>query len=439
MEAGISRELQEFRTTVKTYMAIQPEASQYDIAKALHVTRSKVQRAIAANKRSPNGVSKSVSPQEEPLQYSEKGDSAELSSKSRRIKTLDHLLESGNVDLETWDVDRFIVNKWEVGARGEDGLQVEPLFQVKAWLKRKTPIVIAIESLLADMKRNSVRVPKLKHKRKSHKRNLAMELSIYDVHYGLRCYRPAASGEWNMDIAGQIYLETVEHLIAQVEHHGVLDEILFPIGNDFLHADNREHTTTKGTLQPGCEQWDIMVRRGYMLLIGVVERLKELAPVRVISVAGNHANHTEQLMGDILWAYFHNDKNVTVDISSQPTKFWQWGTVLLGFEHGHELRNNLRLAGLMSTLVPREWADTTYREWHLGDQHRKASGKPSMFEEQGVSVEYLPGLTPPNVWSTRRGYIGQKRGGLAYIWDKKSGAVARYHACINNETGEVMT
>jgi len=75
------------------------------------------------------------------------------------IKTLDELLEAAKVDLTVWDVERWIVNKWPVGAKTADkslsyekgvvtgtieehGLTVAALWQVKAWLIRKDPICI---------------------------------------------------------------------------------------------------------------------------------------------------------------------------------------------------------------------------------------------------------------------------------------------------------
>lgn len=82
---------------------------------------------------------------------------ATYESKSPRIKTLEQLLEAAEVDLSIWKVDHWLVNKWEVGAREqwtditwkdgrieeghkrEEGLHVEPLWQVKAWLVRIKP------------------------------------------------------------------------------------------------------------------------------------------------------------------------------------------------------------------------------------------------------------------------------------------------------------
>ena len=77
--------------------------------------------------------------QNEKIEKEEKGNKAKVRSKSHRIKTLDQLLEATEVDLDIWDVDHYKVNKWEVGSKHPDtgDIVVEPLFQVKASLKRK--------------------------------------------------------------------------------------------------------------------------------------------------------------------------------------------------------------------------------------------------------------------------------------------------------------
>ena len=78
--------------------------------------------------------------QNEKIEKEENGNKAKVRSKSHRIKTLDQLLEATDTDLDTWYVERHKVNKWEVGSKHPDTgeVVVEPLFQVKASLKRKT-------------------------------------------------------------------------------------------------------------------------------------------------------------------------------------------------------------------------------------------------------------------------------------------------------------
>src|SRR5689334_6849187 len=80
-------------------------------------------------------------PSNQPLEvFDQDGDKAIATVMIPGLKTLDDLLKHMKVDLSVWDVERHVINKWEVGSKhprtGE--VTVTPLFQIKAWLKRKT-------------------------------------------------------------------------------------------------------------------------------------------------------------------------------------------------------------------------------------------------------------------------------------------------------------
>jgi hypothetical protein len=97
---------------------------------------------------------------EEVASYDESENEKVLSSYGTRITTLQQLVEACKINLDEWVIERHVINKWEVGARKktkslvfekgsmsgsieDDGtITVEPLFQVKAWLIRKTPVEI---------------------------------------------------------------------------------------------------------------------------------------------------------------------------------------------------------------------------------------------------------------------------------------------------------
>lgn len=107
--------------------------------------------------KSPANTERKSSKSGKSLEFKKEKNTATITSTSARIRTLEQLLEAAQVDLSVWRVDRYIVNKWEVGAKPrwadlefdhgrisgslhEEGLQVEPLWQVKAWLVRIVPI-----------------------------------------------------------------------------------------------------------------------------------------------------------------------------------------------------------------------------------------------------------------------------------------------------------
>jgi len=89
--------------------------------------------------------------------FSEKGNYATTWSASVRVKTLAQLLEETQTDLSVWKVKDHEFTKWEVGAKPrwadlhfdegritghlhEEGLQVEPLWRVRAHLVRIKPL-----------------------------------------------------------------------------------------------------------------------------------------------------------------------------------------------------------------------------------------------------------------------------------------------------------
>jgi hypothetical protein len=169
----------------------------------------------------------------------------------------------------------------------------------------------------------------------------------------------------------------------------------------------------------------------------MVDRLAQIAPVRVIQVSGNHDYVASFSLGHVLKAYYRNNENVSVEVNPSPYKFYKFGANLIGFDHGHHIKAG-KLAGLMAQHCREHWATTSFREWHLGDQHRKGTGSPVVMEEQGVSVEYLPALTPPNGWHKLKGFNWQQRGAMGFVWDHDEGPIARLQVNLDSYTGKPM-
>lgn len=79
--------------------------------------------------------------EDEEMSFNEDGNTATLEYKStENPKTLEDLLHTCGVDTVIWEVDRYVVNKWEVAMRIAEQVVHRPLFQVKAWLIRRIPI-----------------------------------------------------------------------------------------------------------------------------------------------------------------------------------------------------------------------------------------------------------------------------------------------------------
>lgn len=108
-----------------------------------------------------------------------------------RIVTEEQLLGIYNISLDDWEVEKKVINTWEVGAKTPDGtLAVTPLFQIKIWLKSKTPIKTLEEIRLEfkeDLKALSPKVAPIKYNSPAKGDPKLLELNIFDLHFGKIC------------------------------------------------------------------------------------------------------------------------------------------------------------------------------------------------------------------------------------------------------------
>jgi hypothetical protein len=127
-------------------------------------------------------------------------------------------------------------------------------------------------------------------------------------------------------------------------------------------------------------------------------------------------------------AVFRNSDRVHVDFSPTTRKYHRYGVNLIGFAHGcDEKIPDLPL--IMATERPRDWAETTTREFHVGHvHHSKRLSSRDIDSKMGVRVRTLQSLTPPDAWHYRCGFIGSTRAAEAFLWSRERGFVANFEA-----------
>lgn len=450
---------------VRKLVATNPGINQQEAAEALGRSVGAIRNALACARRE-KGIGARTNGKEEPARQhvtSEFGqDSGVLSSLHASIRTVDALLKAAEVDLSIWEVEKQIINKWEVvmrepattvGGAGDDALISvgrhgeqstlwtrksnkplhEPLWQVKVWLRRRTPRETALSSLLRTIEEKApllpkIRFPKVRTDIKDEEK--ALEVSIMDPHIGMLCFKGESDDPQNLESGAGLVLQAMDDLIRKGQiaaGREIFDQAFMPFGNDFTHTDNIEGATTAGTNQPEAISYHAVYDVAERVAIEMVNKLRRVArKVYVYEIPGNHSRVTDFTLSRVVRAWFHTDPNIIVDASADPYKFHRFGVNLIGFDHGHSI-SPIRLAGLMANERPYDLAEVRYKEWHLGDQHRKASSKPSAFEEQGVAIEYLPGLTAANGWHRHKAFNHQQRGAVGFVWGAKTGPISRFH------------
>ncbi len=339
---------------------------------------------------------------------SEKGNSSEIVwTTSTPVRTTEDALAKAEVNTSVWEVDRCVINSWEVGAKNDTGSMTKtPLWQVKLWLKRKkgwAPHEFAAE-VVSQLKRPT----RARKKPRPASSGLLAEIAIMDHHFGKLAWEPEVGGNYDVKIARDRYNAAADVLLADAASRNPA-RILLPLGNDFYHVDKGNNTTTAGTPQDCDGRWQKAYTHGLRCVRDLIDNALEIAPVDIIIVPGNHDKERAFTLGVMIAALYEQDARVQIDFSPNLKKRVVFGQNLLGFFHGHASpkRRIEQLPNEMAGLWKQEYAATTWREWHLGHLHSESEDvwRFRASESTGdMIVRRIPSLCGTDAWHYESGY-----------------------------------
>lgn len=356
--------------------------------------------------------------------YTENGNDAKIEQiTNHQIKTLEEMVIFCEIDTEQWIVDRWLCNKWEVGMRIDDRVKVQPLWQVKVWLKRNTKN-IAIndikERVLKEIKSFAPVYPKIEYKKFTDP--VMLEVNLFDFHFGKLVWGKESGKNYDLKIAKKLFIDCVKKIINLASPYQV-EKVLFIVGNDFFNVNSSAAQTFSGTPQSEDDRWKKTFHEGWKLVRDAIDMLTAIAPVDVVDIPGNHDFESAFYLGEVLAGVYEKNPNVIVDNNPKLRKYYRYGNNLIGFTHGKDEKIN-ELPLIMANEAGKDFSDTTYREWHLGDKHHKKDIKWIATEEiKGVTVRILRSLSATDQWHYSKGYINNVRAGEAFIWHKKNGLI----------------
>lgn len=251
-----------------------------------------------------------------------------------------------------------------------------------------------------------------------------LEISIPDMHIGKLSHKSETNEDYDLKIAVKRYKDAVQEILSRTNLEKV-ERILLPIGNDLINIDNENLTTVAGTPQDCDSRFSKMVKVTKELLIDTINQLAEIAPVDVVIVKGNHDSTVTFMIGEILDAWFHQNRNITIDNSPKWRKYYQYGKVGILYTHGEKEKVN-DLGLIFATEEAKLWADTKYRFAKLGHWHKSKEMKHvSVDTEVGFQVQILPSLSATDEWHYGKGYLGLKQC-KGYLYHKTKGEIAQY-------------
>lgn len=390
------------------------------------------------------------------VNYHEDSSGASLSGviktdKEKREDVLDEFLKVSGIDLSVWEVESFTIGEHTVSSKFRDqnlswdetGAMRGHAVRKNEWIKTKNKSIkvklkrkktrfdeAAIKSLIEKVP--SISIPKLAHSSNAFD-EVALEVAIYDAHIGKLAHGDEIGWRsWDTKKGIADMEENIEkHLNFGALHKP--SKIFIIIGQDLFHTDNVKGQTSFGDHVLDVDTRSMMiydlVYESYIKMVGMA---LQVAPVELVWVPGNHDYHTSYYLTHTLKQAYKDCKHVYVDIGKTSRKARLWGKTLVGWTHKIVGRHNT-WANELAQVWPKEWAESEFREWHHGDQHKKGEIKTApVFTSGGVTCRQVTALSEIDKWHYDNLFTDAVPGGESFLWSKYAGVFANYTAWVKN-------
>jgi hypothetical protein len=252
---------------------------------------------------------------------------------------------------------------------------------------------------------------------KTAKNPFAIVTSGGELHYGGSGWILETGEEFTREEAAERLIRTRQTMLEEVADRGRPEKFYYAIGHDFLAIDTDLGTTTAGTPQDTDGTAARIVSEGFDLALQDVDSLRQVAPVVIVSVPGNHDRLLTVALLKAMQAAYRNESDVIITFSAKSRTYDAYGDTLLGFAHGDGALKPEKYMATMAKEAPALWADTVYRAFFTGHLHSEV-----VRELVGGTHYQMPSLRGKDRYHERNGYLADSA--LAsYIVDKRRGVV----------------
>jgi hypothetical protein len=191
------------------------------------------------------------------------------------------------------------------------------------------------------------------------------------------------------------------------------------LGGDGLDIDNMQSTTTRGTPQSIDGSPEELAWTWVMLCKDYVDFMRQLCPVKVLCIPGNHDRYTTVLLRAAMAGWFSTADDVEVIEDLCTRQHLLYGGNLLTFMHG-DIGKVKDWPAIIAGEVPELWGLSQHRFIFTGHLHTERE-LPTFGD---VVVYRMPSLAGTDRWHHTHGYKS-RRALIAYVVDKERGVVAQ--------------
>ena len=244
-------------------------------------------------------------------------------------------------------------------------------------------------------------------------------LTITDFHLGMYAYEAETGDDWDVHIARDVFLNSVNDMIKASPKSGT--GVLCQLG-DFLHWDGILSVTPQsGHILDADTRYGKLVELAMSVMAeAVMMMLRRFDKVIVVSAEGNHDISGSIWLRKHIKHLFTNEPRLQVIDNDFPYYAHLHGRTMLGFHHGHKVKMAQLHKLFASEPRFREmWGQADYTYIHTGHYHHER-----LIEDGGAIAEQHPTLSGRDAYAARGGWVSG-RGAKVITYHKTDGEVAR--------------
>ena len=278
------------------------------------------------------------------------------------------------------------------------------------------------DELIKEMKRHSPKYRPIKRKKPTDGHLLVLDPA--DIHVGKVSVKSETGYHYDIDTAVNMVYEGTAGILQKASGFPI-ERIMLVVGNDVLHRDNAQNTTTSGTRQDVAGMWHEAFNAARIMYVNLIEGLRQIAPVDVVYNPSNHDYTSGYMLVDALYCWFNSAKDVSFDADIIHRKYYQYGQNMIATSHGDGAKF-ADMPLLMASEKPQMWANTTHRYVYLHHihhykRHQFLAGK----DFPGITLEFMRSPSASDGWHDRNGYVGAPKAIEGHIHHPTQGRVAK--------------
>jgi len=278
------------------------------------------------------------------------------------------------------------------------------------WLEFEKVVLNKLLEAVGDMPKRYV-VPKLKMEHPTHRHLLLV--SPADLHWGMLAWEGETIDPYDRKEAERRLFYHVNQCVNRLRERP--ERVLLILGNDWFHVDAGKPETRKGTPVDIDGRPADIVRSGCYLAAKLVDSLRQIAPVDIKVIPGNHDVHNSLCVRLFLEARYAEIADVNVDVSDRSRSYYRYGQTLMGFDHGKYVPDK-RISEVLKKECREDWGATQWHTVFCGHLH-----KPAEIGDEEADIYYLPSLAGVENYAYKRGFVCSDPGIDVHVVDYERG------------------